>query len=131
MSRVVEPILFNGSTGSIGSSMPATALPVKSRLESSLTDIQTELKEVSGGHAFVFIHLAGLVRVEDCEKDPALARALNVDGAEKFYHAASAAGCSHFVYVSSAHVYAASKEKLKVGDPLGPRSEYARTKRDA
>src|ERR1041385_3811229 len=102
--------------------MPSHAAAVKTR---------HELLSLSGERAFAFIHLAGMVPVDQCEKNPQQAQALNVEGTLKWYRACVEAGGNHFVYVSTAHVYAPSERLLKTGDPVEPRSAYARTKFEA
>jgi UDP-glucose 4-epimerase len=50
------------------------------------------------------IHLAALNH-QDCEKDPILAKVINVDRTNDIAKAANAAGVSTFVYMSTIHVY--------------------------
>ena len=122
-------ILVTGPTGGLGSEIVRLgAHPLTTRLESPVTDMAAEIA-AAPGHAL--IHCAALTGVTECESDPARARRLNVEGALKWLEAAAPNGCGHFLFVSTAHVFAPSDRPLTADSPVGPRSVYARTKLEA
>ncbi|MGE3973237.1 MAG: NAD-dependent epimerase/dehydratase family protein [Bdellovibrionales bacterium] len=125
-------IVYTGSTGSIGSDMPPGPIPLKTRLEESVEQMNKELEEKTSA-PFSMIHLSGLASVMECERSPEKAYELNVNGSLKWFQAAEGAGCKRFIYVSSAHVFAAPPkgQSLNIHSPVGPRSVYAKTKLEA
>lgn len=123
-------IVYTGSTGSIGSDMPNGHTPLVTRLESPMKTMSSELR-IKTDEGYQFIHLAALTSVDACEKDSVLAKSLNVDGAIKWFQAASDTGCKRFIYVSTSHVFANQNTPLTTASPVGPRSVYGKTKWEA
>lgn len=87
----------------------------------------------------VVVHLAGISHVQACEKDPALARAINVKGTRNVLeHALVANLKTHFILASTAQVYAppvgdevASGVCFDESRKLDPQNLYAQTKWEA
>jgi dTDP-4-dehydrorhamnose reductase len=76
------------------------------------------------------VNAAGLTNVEQCETDPALARALNVDVAVTLARAAGDAG-ARFVHISTDHLTDGSGQMRRESDPVTSLNVYARTKWEA
>lgn len=78
------------------------------------------------------MHFAGVVKVEESVREPALYRRINVDETVALAEEARAAGVGQFIFSSSASVYG-NAENVPVDEesPLSPMSPYAETKRDA
>ena len=129
LSNTINDIVYTGHSGSIGSSMPEGPYPLHTRLEHPIEEMKNEICSLSL-QAWAFVHLAGLVSVRDCEADPDLAYAINVEGAKKWFQASCQSSCQHFVFVSSSHVFAPPlcREVLTPESPVGPRSVYSKTK---
>jgi nucleoside-diphosphate-sugar epimerase len=113
--------------------MPAGPVALHTRLESRVEEMEAELRRfdsVASGARFALIHLAARTGVEACAADPRHAHLLNVDGSRKWLAAAAKSGCARFVFVSTAHVFAAAPdgERLTESSPVGPLTVYARTK---
>jgi nucleoside-diphosphate-sugar epimerase len=78
------------------------------------------------------VHLARLVGDPACALDPALTRAINVDGTERIAEAAVAAGVRRLVFASTCSVYGAAGEGwLDEESPTAPVSLYAETHLEA
>lgn len=78
-----------------------------------------------------FFHLAGLADAGACQRDPDLARRLNVDLVAQALDAVSAVPCA-FVFPSTGIVYGdALGRPAREDDPLLPQAEYARGKIEA
>lgn len=120
-------ILYTGPTGSIGSQMPPGPIPLLTRLEATVEERVLEIERKSDSRA-ALIHLAALVSIDECEKDPQRTFAANVDGSLKWLESAIRTGVKRFVFVSTAHVFAPSDKPLDIDSPLGPRSIYAKSK---
>lgn len=78
----------------------------------------------------VVFHLAGLSLPSDCERDPALAYAVNLCGTNDFASVCADVGFRGlFVFFSSAYVYSPSLEgSLNEAHPTAPSGVYGRTK---
>lgn len=76
------------------------------------------------------IHLAAVASPAVCDKDPALAFRVNVQGTHNVLKLAVAAGAKRFVLASSAHVYNISPKYLPTDEraPLAPFDTYTTTK---
>jgi nucleoside-diphosphate-sugar epimerase len=96
----------------------------------SVTDPDATASAVTGVDAVV--HLAAKVSLAG---DPAEFQAVNVEGTRTLLDAASAAGVSRIVHISSPSVAHAGHALAGVGaepaDPVAARGEYARTKAEA
>ncbi len=122
-------IIFNGSTGSIGSYMPRSEYinPLQFRIEDDFNSI---FNEINSQNADVMIHLAGLVNIEECENNPLRCYNINVEGSEKIFKAAAKAGIKRFIYTSTAHVYEMQKKLLLLDTnaKVNPKTVYAKSK---
>jgi len=122
-------IVFTGSIGSVGAFLPPGPRPLQTMLENPQEEMEAELRSLQVAD-FAFIHLAAMVGLADCEADFDRACLINVEGSCKWFRAAAGLGCRHFVFVSSAHVFAppTGRSPLRPDSPVDPRSAYARTK---
>jgi nucleoside-diphosphate-sugar epimerase len=126
-------ILATGTTGSLGSQMPAGVVALTSRLE---TPGETKIAELCSivsahpGRRIALVHCAALTSVQECEANVERAYKLNVEGATSWFEAAQANGIERFILVSTSHVYKApaTATPLDIDAPVEPRSTYARTK---
>jgi len=130
-----KTVFFTGPAGSIGSQMPPGPIPLHTRLEQPVEEMEAELRGrldalASETRGFALIHLATLTSVDAAAADPRRAHWLNVEGSRKWLDAAGRSGCGRFVYVSTAHVFAPppAGERLTEASPLGPVTVYGRTK---
>jgi dTDP-4-dehydrorhamnose reductase len=78
----------------------------------------------------VVVMLAAIADIDQCERQPELAKAVNVDGAVCVAHQCASRG-ARFVYTSSAAVYDGSRHGYTEEDPPTPLSVYGRTKAQA
>jgi UDP-glucose 4-epimerase len=78
------------------------------------------------------IHLAAIVDHETCLRDPALARAVNVNGTRILLEEARRSDVQRFVYASSAAVYGhATEVPIREDSALAPISPYGVSKAEA
>jgi nucleoside-diphosphate-sugar epimerase len=121
--------VLTGATGSLGSIMPADFKALKTRLEGSVEAMTQELQSLKSPISS-FVHLAGLVQVAECQRCPAKAWSLNVDGTTKWFEAAAAVGVGRFVFASTCHVHGRVPEgsRITASTPLNPITVYASTK---
>lgn len=75
----------------------------------------------------VAVLLAAISDIDDCERKPNLAQAVNVRGAEHVAEACARGGC-RLVYTSSAAVFDGARHGYKETDPPTPVSVYGCTK---
>jgi len=87
---------------------------------------------LAGGHgAALFLHLAGLADAGVCQREPELARALNVDLVREALEILGGTRCA-FVFPSTGIVYGDGLARPATeDDPLLPAAEYARGKIEA
>ena len=76
----------------------------------------------------VVFHLAAIHFIPACERDPARAVAINVEGTQRVLDAATKANAEAVVVASSAAVYAPSSDPHHEGSALGPTDVYGHTK---
>ncbi len=124
--------VLTGHTGNIGRHFPASFIPMKTRLERSVSEMEAELRGL-GSPISSFVHLAGVTTRAGCESDPEGSYQKNVVGAKKWFEAAARVGVRHFLFTSTSHVYGnpQSHHALSVNSPLNPLSLYARQKMQA
>lgn len=128
----VERVCYTGSSGSIGQFMPEGPQALVTRLESSSDEMVAELRSLPM-QPRALIHLAGVSVVRTCDENPEMARAINVEGALKWYEAAARVAIEHFVQVSTSHVYGRPRDDkpLRVDSPADPVTVYGKTKLEA
>ena len=135
-------ILITGAEGFIGSKL---AHRLSKAGHSLVTPVLELRSEASVDEAFknqpvdFVIHLAGLSHVPTCEKDPNLTMEINRDGSLRVIEAMKRhSPQAHFIFTSSAQVYAAPSEEEKIREitfdelrKIQPQNTYARSKWEA
>lgn len=121
-------IAATGLTGGIGKLFPGHVRALKTRLEQSSDEMFRELSALP--KVDCVIHMAAMTQLKDCQAHPEKAYQLNVDGATKWFEAATRSQIKHFIFTSTSHVYGNpnSKEPLPTNHPTAPLSVYAKTK---
>jgi dTDP-4-dehydrorhamnose reductase len=94
-----------------------------------LETVDAAVRAFSAEDARLVIHTAGLTSVESCEKDPELARHLNVDLSE---NVARACRSLHLplVHISTDHLFSGDAPLATEDQPTAPVNVYGRTKAD-
>lgn len=75
----------------------------------------------------IIVHTAGLTSVDDCEKNPALARRVNAELARNVAEAAARENI-HLVHISTDHLFAGTRSVCSESEQPEPLNEYARSK---
>lgn len=78
----------------------------------------------------IVIHAAGLTAVDDCQRDPALARRLNVEASRGVAQAAAARGAK-LVHISTDNLFDGRALVQREDDPPSPLNAYAESKLEA
>jgi len=73
------------------------------------------------------VHTVGLTSVDDCEKNPALARRVNAEFARNVAEAAAQENI-RLVHISTDHLFAGTRSVCSESDQPEPLNEYARSK---
>lgn len=130
-------LVVTGSTGQLGRELVALArrqdhevlgLSTSEADPCDLTDRGSVLARLRAWRPDLVIHTASSTDVDGCERDPAMARALNVD-ATRHVASATAAVDAHLVYLSTNHVFdGRSDHPAREADAPNPQSVYAATK---
>ncbi len=116
----IEPVYWGSPRASADGSQPI-----------DLLDSPTIEREIHNLAPDAVVHLAALTGA-GCDRDPALARDVNVRATEVLTTAAGSAGATRFVFASTAAVYGDTRpEPLSELDPPAPTSMYAQTKLEA
>ena len=115
-------IAVTGASGLVGSAIvrhfDATGLTHR---DLDITDAAAVQRVVSGIDLVINCAVIG---VDECERDPALARAVNVDGPANLARAAKS-----ILHFSSNYVFGGTEKKdYAVDDEARPVNEYGRTK---
>jgi dTDP-4-dehydrorhamnose reductase len=93
-----------------------------------ITDPVLTLNRLTGVRPDVIVHLAALTKVNECQRDPARAFAVNGEGTANVARAANATG-ARFVYVSTDYVFNGRKSEPYVEeDAVDPINMYGRSK---
>jgi dTDP-4-dehydrorhamnose reductase len=93
-----------------------------------ITDAEAVGRAVDSIRPDAIVNAAAYTAVDKAESEPAIARAVNADGAGHLARAASASG-AFLVHVSTDFVFAGdSSRPYRPSDPTGPLSVYGRTK---
>jgi nucleoside-diphosphate-sugar epimerase len=117
-------IYATGTTGTIGKHLERHINPVNMDLSKLDTDNLGERLEPSS----TFLHLAAIVGDVAIKKDLTLAKKVNLESPIKLAEICLSKNFKKFVFVSSSHVYANSKEILHENSPLNPRGIYSEQK---
>jgi dTDP-4-dehydrorhamnose reductase len=78
----------------------------------------------------VVIHTAGLTSVEACERNPALAKEINVELSVNVAKATKQLGIK-LVHISTDHLFDGTKPNISEDEPIVPLNEYGKTKAEA
>ena len=127
-------ILITGGTGQLGRSLQralaAHDVFAPGHADLDVTNFRSVDDAVQRHTADIVIHTAALTDTTRCERDPALARAINGIGAENVAKAARRAG-ARLVAVSTNEVYDGAKATPYIeSDRTGPLNAYAISKLD-
>ena len=132
-------VLVTGAAGMLGSKMITIVgvdhevfgtdiVESEGILLSDITDANNILALVQNLTPDVVIHCAAYTAVDDCEKFPNLAHAVNGQGTRNVALAAESVGAEVF-YISTDYVFDGEKEGAYVeDDPTNPTSVYGRSK---
>ena len=127
-------VAITGSTGLIGSRMvkllkDKIAFIPLTQADMNITDTGSVEKAISGIDFDVFLHLAGYTNVDQAEKTPGSAIALNVDGTRNVFNAVEAKN-KKFVYISTDFVFDGQSPPYNEESQPHPISVYGQTKYD-
>ena len=148
----IQTVLVTGATGFVGRNLvgalvrapefagvavrvfvrrppPAPLLPPGVEVVVGAFDQEEALRRAVAGAGAV-VHLAAKMVANGT---PGGFRAINVDGARRLFEAAVAAGCRHFIHMSSTSVYGTPRSaRLRTeSDPTEPVTPYGRSKLEA
>jgi dTDP-4-dehydrorhamnose reductase len=87
-------------------------------------------RAIDDTRASALIHAAGMTSVEACERDPALARHVNVELSRNVAHACASSGVA-LAHISTDHLFSSPRQLVSETEPVAPMNVYARTKADA
>ena len=87
-------------------------------------ELARAIREVSPD---IVVHTAALTNVDECEKDPAAAMALNAECAGNVAAQAASAGI-RLIHISTDHAVGGESRMAREEDPMSPLNVYARTK---
>jgi dTDP-4-dehydrorhamnose reductase len=137
---IVKRVLLVGGSGVLGSNIvvsnPAFELyPTYLRnriahpraLQLDISDRDGVLKRVEAIKPEIIVHTGGMTKPTACEKEPALAYRVNVEGTAHLVEAARSVG-ARFIFLSSDLVFDGSAERYDEDSPTHPLSVYGRTK---
>jgi dTDP-4-dehydrorhamnose reductase len=135
-----ERVLLVGGSGMLGSNIVVSnsafelyptylrnriAHPKALRLD--ISDRDSVLKRVKAIQPEVIVHAAGMTKPTACEKEPALAHRVNVEGTAYLVEAARGVG-ARLIFLSSDLVFDGSAERYDEGSPTSPLSVYGSNK---
>jgi dTDP-4-dehydrorhamnose reductase len=141
-NRNIPRTLITGANGMLGSKLTeyfnkfCTVIAVDrdesifaQKLDAHVVDLTNEsatAKLIKLTDPDIIIHCAGLVNVDNCEKDPELADRTNVDATR--YLAQASSDESLFIYVSTDQVYGDIPNQPEANTSLSQLNQYAITK---
>jgi len=96
-------------------------------LQLDITDRDSVLKRVEAVRPEVIVHAGGMTKPTDCEKEPAMARRVNVEGTAHLVEAARGVG-ARFIFLSSDLVFDGCAGCYDENSPTHPLSVYGHTK---
>jgi dTDP-4-dehydrorhamnose reductase len=96
-------------------------------LRLDISDRETVLKRVEAIQPEVIVHAGGMTKPTACEKEPAVAHRVNVEGTAHLVEAARGIG-ARFIFLSSDLVFDGSAERYDEDSPTHPLSVYGHTK---
>jgi dTDP-4-dehydrorhamnose reductase len=92
-----------------------------------ISDRDSVLKRVETIQPEVIVHAGGMTKPTACEKEPALAHKVNVEGTAHLVEAAKGVG-ARFIFLSSDLVFDGSAERYDEDSPTSPLSVYGHNK---
>jgi dTDP-4-dehydrorhamnose reductase len=137
---IVNRVLLVGGSGMLGSNIVVSnsafdlyptylrnriAHPRALRLD--ISDRDSVLKRVEAVKPEVIVHTGGMTKPTACEKEPAVAHRVNVEGTAHLVEAARGVG-ARFIFLSSDLVFDGSAERYDEDSPTHPLSVYGHTK---
>jgi dTDP-4-dehydrorhamnose reductase len=96
-------------------------------LQLDISDRDSVLKRVQAIKPEVIVHAGGMTKPTACEKEPAVAHQVNVEGTAHLVEAATGVG-ARFIFLSSDLVFDGRAEQYDEDSPTHPLSVYGRTK---
>jgi dTDP-4-dehydrorhamnose reductase len=96
-------------------------------LQVDISDRDRVLKRVEAIKPEVIVHAGGMTKPTACEKEPALAHKVNVEGTAHLVEAARGVG-ARFIFLSSDLVFDGSAEQYDEDSPTHPLSVYGHNK---
>jgi dTDP-4-dehydrorhamnose reductase len=96
-------------------------------LQVDISDRDSVLKRVEAIKPEVIVHAGGMTKPTACEKEPALAHKVNVEGTAHLVEAARGVG-ARFIFLSSDLVFDGSTERYDEDSPTHPLSVYGHNK---
>jgi dTDP-4-dehydrorhamnose reductase len=96
-------------------------------LQLDISDRDSVLKRVETIQPEVIVHAGGMTKPTACEKEPALAYRVNVEGTAHLIEAAKGVG-ARFIFLSSDLVFDGSAERYDENSPTHPLSVYGHNK---
>jgi len=96
-------------------------------LQLDISDRDSVLKRVEAIKPEVIVHAGGMTKPTACEKEPAVAYRVNVEGTAHLVEAARGIG-ARFIFLSSDLVFDGSAERYDEDSPTHPLSVYGHTK---
>jgi dTDP-4-dehydrorhamnose reductase len=135
MDRSMKPVWVTGAGGLMGAELvrqassqaPGWRVIPLTRQDLDLTDEASVLRRFREDQPQVIVHCAGLTRGAQCEADPALARALNIEVTRRL---ACLAADAVFVFFSTDLLFNGRRGWYTEQDEPRPRGVYAETKRE-
>jgi dTDP-4-dehydrorhamnose reductase len=137
---IVKRVLLVGGSGMLGSNIVVSnaaselyptylrnriAHPRALRLD--ISDRDEILKQVEAIKPEVIVHAGGMTKPTACEKEPAVAHRVNVEGTAHLVEAARGIG-ARFIFLSSDLVFDGSAEQYAEDSPTHPLSVYGHNK---
>jgi len=96
-------------------------------LRLDISDRDSVLKRVEACKPEVIVHAGGMTKPTACEKEPAVAHRVNVEGTAHLVEAARGVG-ARFIFLSSDLVFDGSAERYDEDSPVNPLSVYGHNK---
>jgi len=140
VTGIVKKVLLVGGSGMLGSNIvvsdPAFDLyPTYLRnriahpraLRLDISDRESVLKRVETIKPEVIVHAGGMTKPTACEREPAVAYRVNVEGTAHLVEAARGLG-ARFIFLSSDLVFDGSAERYDENSPTSPLSVYGQNK---
>lgn len=131
MSNGVAPereVVVTGAGGQVGSALRGVLGGARFLSHGDLDVVDEDAVRRAVGGASVVVHLAAMTNVDECERDPDRAFAVNAEGTRNVVQAAAEAG-ARVIHVSTDYVFDGEKAgEYSEDDPPGPVSVYGRSK---